>query len=70
VALLSAAAIRLTNPLLITLFGDSVIRPSLGFLDALSYLAAALMAGAVAWIYPVRLVLHSQPVQAMAKAEE
>jgi ABC-type lipoprotein release transport system permease subunit len=70
IMLLSSAGIRLTNPLLVTLFGGSVIRPSIGFLDALSYLAAALLAGAVAWIYPVRLVLASQPVQAMAKADE
>jgi putative ABC transport system permease protein len=70
VALLSLAGIRLRNELLITLFGNSVIRPSIGVLDALMYLAAAMMAGAVAWIYPVRLVLRSQPVQAMAKAEQ
>jgi putative ABC transport system permease protein len=70
VALLSLAGIRLSNPLLITMFGDSVLRPSIGLIDAFSYLAAALLAGATAWIYPVRLVLKSQPVQAMSKAEE
>jgi putative ABC transport system permease protein len=70
VALLSLAGIRLRNELLITLFGDSVIRPSIGLVDALAYLAAALLTGAVAWIYPVRLVLRSQPIQAMAKAEQ
>jgi len=70
VAVLSAVGIKLTNPFLVTMFGDSVIRPSIGILDAFAYLAAALAAGAAAWIYPVRLVLASQPVQAMAKAEE
>ncbi len=70
VAALSAAGIKLANPLLITMFGDSVIRPSLSLADALAYLGAALVSGTVAWIYPVRLVLASQPVQAMAKAEE
>jgi ABC-type lipoprotein release transport system permease subunit len=67
---LSLAGIRLTNPLLITLFSGSMIRPSITLVDAVSYLAAAMAAGALAWIYPVRLVLRSQPVQAMAKAEQ
>jgi putative ABC transport system permease protein len=70
VTILSAAGIRLNNPLLVTMFGASVIRPSIGLRDAFVYLIAALMAGATAWIYPVRLVLRSQPVQAMAKADE
>jgi ABC-type lipoprotein release transport system permease subunit len=70
VLVLSLAGIRLTNPLLITLFSGSVIRPSIGLLDALAYLAVAMAAGALAWIYPVRLVLRSQPIQAMAKAEQ
>lgn len=70
IGILSLAGIRLGNPLLITLFGDTVIRPSITLPDALAYFAAALAAGAVAWIYPVRLVLRSQPVQAMAKAEQ
>jgi ABC-type antimicrobial peptide transport system permease subunit len=70
VSLMSFAGIRLHNELLITMFGDTVIRPSIRPTDALWYLAAALAAGASAWIYPVRLVLRSQPVQAMAKAEQ
>jgi len=67
---LSLAGIRLANPLLVTMFGASVLRPSIGALDALAYLGAALAAGATAWIYPVRLVLRSQPVQAMAEADK
>jgi putative ABC transport system permease protein len=67
---LSLAGIRLSNPLLITLFSSSIIRPSITIPEALAYLIAALSAGSLAWIYPVRLVLKSQPIQAMAKAEQ
>jgi putative ABC transport system permease protein len=70
VLFLAFAGIKLSNPLLITLFSGSVIRPSITVYDALSYLAAALAAAALAWIYPVRLVLRSQPIQAMSKADQ
>jgi putative ABC transport system permease protein len=70
ILVLSFAGIRLTNPLLITMFSGSVIRPAITVTDAAAYLITALAAGSMAWIYPVRLVLKSQPVQAMAKAEQ
>jgi putative ABC transport system permease protein len=70
VLILAHAGIRLSNSLFVTMFGSSVLRPSLRLSDALLYLVGALFAGALAWIHPVRLVLHSQPIQAMAKAEE
>jgi putative ABC transport system permease protein len=70
VSILAHAGIRLGNSLLVTMFGSSVLRPSMRLSDALFYLAGSLIAGALAWIHPVRLVLRSQPIQAMAKADE
>jgi len=67
---LTAAKVRISNPLLVTLFSSHTLKPSITVLDAILYLFAALASGALAWIYPVRLVLKSQPIQAMAKADQ
>ena len=67
---LALAGIKLSNPLLITLFSGTVIRPSITLSDALAYLVVAISAAALAWIYPVRIVLRSQPIQAMSKADQ
>jgi putative ABC transport system permease protein len=67
--LIGRTGIRLTNSLLVSLFGGATLRPSMSLGDAFLYLAVALAMGAVAWIYPVRLVLRCTPLQAMNKAE-
>lgn len=64
-AFLWRKGIPLTNPLLATLFGGSVVRPVVGLGAIVSHLLGALIIGAFAWVYPVALALRIQPVSAM-----
>lgn len=57
--------IRITNPLLISLFGGDLIRPVVSMRSALLHLGMAAIVGALAWIYPVSLAMKIQPVSAM-----
>jgi len=57
--------IRVTNPLLISLFGGDLIRPVVSMRSALLHLGMAAIVGALAWIYPVSLAMKIQPVSAM-----
>lgn len=57
--------IRITNPLLISLFGGDLIRPVISLRSALIHLGMAAFVGALAWIYPVSLAMKIQPVSAM-----
>jgi len=57
--------IRVSNPLLISLFGGELIRPVATVGSALMHLGMATLAGALAWIYPVSLAMRVQPVTAM-----
>ena len=57
--------ITLDNPLLINLFGGSVIRPLVSIQSVLFHLAIAAGIGALAWIYPVSVATRIQPAGAM-----
>jgi putative ABC transport system permease protein len=70
VVVASKTGIMISNPLLISLFGGTVLRPAISVGDGLRYLLAAFVAGGLAWIYPVSLILHCQPVEAMSRAHE
>ncbi len=59
------AGIKITNPLLISLFGGDLIRPVVSVHSALLHLGMAAIVGALAWIYPVSLAMKIQPVSAM-----
>lgn len=70
VAAAAKGGIIISNPLLISLFGGTVLRPAISIGDGLRYLLAAFVAGGLAWIYPVSLVLRCQPVEAMSRSHE
>ncbi|HUW69845.1 MAG TPA: FtsX-like permease family protein [bacterium] len=57
--------IRISNPLLVSLFGGDLIRPVVSMRSALMHLGMAALVGALAWIYPVSLAMRIQPVSAM-----
>lgn len=63
--IISKNGIRLENPLLISLFGGSRLLPKYGFASVLFHVSLALLVGAVAWIYPLRLALRIKPINAM-----
>ena len=65
---LNHRGITLSNPLLISLFGGDVVRPSQNILSAATHLGGALVIGALAWIYPVFLALKIEPVSAMRES--
>lgn len=62
---LERAGLRVSNPLLVTLFGGPRIRPLATAGSVLSHLVLALCIGASAWIYPVSLAMRVEPVAAM-----
>ncbi len=65
--LASKSGITIENDLLITLFGGTVIKPSVGFIPVVKHLFMAAVVGSVAWIYPVSLAMKIQPVEIMGK---
>ncbi|OHD26340.1 MAG: hypothetical protein A2Y38_00130 [Spirochaetes bacterium GWB1_59_5] len=68
-ALLSAwlydTGVAVTNPLLVSLFGGTMLRPVPTLRSVLMHLVLAAVVGASAWIYPVSLAMKVQPVAAM-----
>jgi len=65
--LLAKSGIPVSNPLLISLFGGTVLHPIVELRSFLFHLAGAALIGSLAWIYPVSLALRIQPVSAMAE---
>lgn len=65
---LAEGGIPLENPLLVSLFGGNVVRPTPSLRSAGMHLVLAAFVGALAWIYPVSLAMRVQPVAAMSKA--
>jgi putative ABC transport system permease protein len=68
--LLRKRAFVLENPFLVQLFGGKLLRPEISSVAILRGMALALLIGALAWIYPVRLALRVQPRQAMSGEAE
>lgn len=64
-AWLSRTGIAITNPLLVSLFGGTLVRPVPTLHSALLHLGLAAAVGATAWIYPVSLAIKVQPIAAM-----
>jgi putative ABC transport system permease protein len=64
--IVSRGGIVLSNPSLASLFGGNILRPRVGALSVLVHLAGAGAVGSLAWVYPVRLALRIQPLQAMS----
>jgi len=62
---LSHIGIRVANPLLISMFGGTVIRPLASGASVARHLLLAGIVGACAWVYPVSLAMRVQPVAAM-----
>jgi len=65
VAVLDRVPLKLTNQILVLLFGGTSLHPGISAWNALVSVLAALVLGLVAWIYPVRLALRIQPVRAI-----
>jgi putative ABC transport system permease protein len=61
--------VRLTNSLLITIFGGNTILPLVGLGNIGRHILIAFCIGAISWIYPVSLALKIEPANAMGKAE-
>jgi ABC-type transport system, involved in lipoprotein release, permease component len=70
IVFLGSSGIALRNPLFVTLFGSTMLRPSLSLSSVGGYLLASFCIGAIAWIYPVVMVLRTEPALAMARAHE
>ena len=64
--LVARRGIALSNSALVSLFGGNVLRPRLGAPSVLAHFAGAVAAGSLAWVYPVRLALRIQPLDAMS----
>jgi putative ABC transport system permease protein len=58
--------IRISNPLLVSLFGGELIRPVVTLQSVGLHLGMAAIVGSIAWIYPVSLAMRVQPVNAMS----
>ncbi len=57
-----------SNQILILLFGGTSLHPEISIGNLIVSVIAALVLGTIAWIYPVRLALHIQPVRAIHAA--
>ena len=55
------------NPLLAAMFGGSVLRPVISFSQVLLHLLLALGIGVFAMLWPLRIAVRIQPVQAITK---
>jgi putative ABC transport system permease protein len=65
VLLLSRAPIHFKNQILILLFGGTSLQPGISGANVAVSIAASVVLGALAWVYPVRLALRIQPVRAI-----
>ncbi len=59
--------LHFSNQILVLLFGGNTLNPLVSSANIFQSFAAAVVLGAVAWIYPVRLALGIQPVRAIQK---
>ncbi len=65
VLLLNRIPLHFNNQILILLFGGTSLQPAVSGMNVTVSLAASIVLGAFAWIYPVRLALRIQPVRAI-----
>jgi ABC-type lipoprotein release transport system permease subunit len=65
--LVQVSDMKLSNPLLISLFGGSELNPLITVKSIFVHLALAICIGSLAWIYPVSLAMKVQPITAMSK---
>jgi len=65
VAILNRVPLKLSNQVLVLLFGGTSLHPGISGWNAAISVLAAVVLGLVAWIYPVRLALRIQPVRAI-----
>ncbi len=68
VLLLGRFPLRFSNQILILLFGGPLLQPAISAANVLISLAASVVLGVFAWVYPVRLALRIQPVRAIHSA--
>ena len=61
------AGITLKNPLLISMFGGTKLVPYISAGNISMHIIAGICAGALAWVYPLRLALKISPVVAISK---
>ena len=65
VGLLYRVPVRFANQVLVLTFGGTSLRPAVSVGNLALSLAASVLIGLIAWIYPVRLALRIQPVRAI-----
>jgi putative ABC transport system permease protein len=65
VVLLDHAPLQLKNQMLVLLFGETSLHPTISLRNAILSVGSSLVLGLIAWIYPVRLALRIQPVNAI-----
>jgi len=61
----SNRGIPLSNPMLVSLFGGSLLRPHADIASVVTHLLGAVAVASLAWVYPVFLALRIFPIQAM-----
>jgi len=65
VGILNRVPLRVSNQILVLLFGGTSLHPGISGWNAAVSVLAAVGLGLIAWIYPVRLALRIQPVRAI-----
>ena len=65
--ILGKSGISLDNPLLVSMFGGSVLRPYISAGNVLLHLAAGFLVGSCAWMYPLFVALRIPPIVAINK---
>ncbi|OHD58469.1 MAG: hypothetical protein A2Y32_06865 [Spirochaetes bacterium GWF1_60_12] len=65
VLLLGQVEIRLSNQLLIALFGGLTLQARLSVSSFILHVVMVVVVGGLAWIYPVSVAMHIQPLAAM-----
>lgn len=68
VAILDSLSIPLNNQILVLLFGGNALHPVISTGNVAGSVAAAVILGIIAWVYPVRLALRIPPVRAIHTA--
>ncbi len=66
---ISHAGIRISNPLLIGLFGGSSLKPHLSIMFIVAFLIGTIITSLLSSIYPIRLALQISPREAIAQGE-
>jgi putative ABC transport system permease protein len=65
VGFLDRVSLQFRNQILVLLFGGAALHPGISGWNIVVSVAAAVVLGLIAWIYPVRLALRIQPVRAI-----